>query len=283
MSTATIDVTDATFDEDVLRRSETVTVVVDFWAPWCGPCRTIGPILERLAEEHEGELVLAKVNVDENPAVASSYGIRSIPAVKAFRGGELVDEFVGAVPERVARQFVDRLLPTEADRHAAAGVDAERRGAAVEAENSYRQAVDLDPNHPLARLGLGRLLEDGNPDAALGELERVLPGTRERAEADRIAARIRLGREEGGGEEEVRAQLTANPRDLPARLQLARLLAAREAYDEALAELLEIVRADRAFEDGAARKAMLDVFEVLGPRHPLAERYRDQLAKVLFA
>jgi putative thioredoxin len=283
MSSATVDVTDASFDEDVLRRSETVPVVVDFWAPWCGPCRTIGPILERLAAEHEGELVLAKVNVDENPAVASSFGVRSIPAVKAFRGGELVDEFVGAVPESAARQFVERLLPTRADRHAAAGVDAERRGATAEAETCYRTAIELDPNHPAARLGLGRLLEETDPDAALGELGRVLPGTPERAEADRIAARIRLRRDDGGGEDEVRHRLEANPADLTARLQLARLLAAREAYDEALAQLLEVVRADRTFEDGAARRAMLDVFEVLGPRHPLAERYRDELAKVLFA
>ncbi len=276
-------VSDATFERDVLLASKLVPVVVDFWAPWCGPCRTLGPVLERLAAQHQGSFVLAKMNVDENPEAASGFGIRSIPAVKAFHRGEVIDEFVGALPEPAVREFVARLLPTEADGLAGKGREAEDRGAASEAEGFYRRALELDPNHPAARLAVGRLLAAADPTRALEELERVLPGTPERAEADRIAARLRLARENGGGEGELEERLAEDPGDLGARFRLARLLASREQYEPALGHLLEIVKRDRAFEDDGARKAMLDVFEILGPRHPLTERFRGELGRVLFA
>jgi putative thioredoxin len=171
------DVTDATFDREVIERSHSVPIVIDFWAPWCGPCRTLGPILERLAAEHRGAFVLAKINVDENPEIAGEFGIRSIPAVKAVQNGEIVDEFVGALPEAAVRQFVQRLLPTAADRAAAAGRAAEGGGDVAGALAHYRRALESDPNHPAARLGLGRLLAATDTEGALAELERVLPGT----------------------------------------------------------------------------------------------------------
>jgi len=277
------DVSDATFDAEVVERSRSVPVVIDFWAPWCGPCRTLGPLLERLADEHKGAFVLAKVNVDENPNVAADFGIRSIPAVKAIRGGEIVDEFVGALPEPALRQFLKRILPSEADRLAADGRSAESGGDASAAASFYRRARELDTNHPAARLGLGRVLAASDPEAALAELDRVLPATPERTEADRIAARLRLAGENGAGASELRARVEKNPKDLEARLKLARLLAANEEYEPALAELLETVRRDRAYEDEAARKAMLDIFNILGSQHPLTEKYRSELARVLFS
>jgi putative thioredoxin len=277
------DVTDASLDREVLQLSQQVPVVIDFWAPWCAPCRTLGPVLERLAEEYAGAFVLAKINVDENPGGATAFGIRSIPAVKAVQGGEVVDEFVGALPEPAVRQFLGRILPSDSDRLAAEGLGAERRGDRTGAAALYRRALEDDPNQPAARLGLGRLLSDSDPEAALGELDRVLPATAERAEADRIAARLRLERGNGAGDAELRARVEREPNDLDARLRLARLLAAREEYEAALGHLLELVKRDRGYEDDAGRKSMLDIFQILGSGHPLTEKYRSELARLLFS
>jgi putative thioredoxin len=275
--------TEENFDAEVVEASRRVPVFVDFWAPWCGPCRTLGPLLDRLAEEHQGAFLVAKINVDENPRLAGEFGIRSIPAVKAISGGEIVDEFVGALPEPALRQFVRRLLPSEADQFAKEGQAAETKGDAAAAEALYRKALESDPNQPRARLGIGRLLASSNVEAALQELDRVLPGTLEREEADRVAARLRLVNENGAGVAELRARVEANPADLEARLQLARALAAAQDYEAALTHLLEIVKRDRNYADEVGRKSMLDIFNVLGARHPIAERYRGELARVLYS
>jgi putative thioredoxin len=276
-------VTDGTFDREVIEQSRRVPVVIDFWAPWCAPCRVLGPVLERLAEEHGGAFVLAKINVDENPQVSTAFGIRSIPAVKAVHEGEVVDEFVGALPEATLRRFLQGILPSESDRLAEEARSAEHRGDRDGALALYRRALEGDPNHPVARLGLGRLLSDSDGDAALAELDRVLPATAERTEADRLAARLRLGRENGPGDAELRARLQMEPNDLEARLKLARLLAARQEYEAALAHLLEVVKRDRSYEDEAGRKSMLDIFQILGSANLLTEKYRSELARVLFS
>jgi putative thioredoxin len=277
------DVTDASFDREVVEQSHRVPVLIDFWAPWCAPCRALGPVLERLADEYAGAFVLAKINVDESPGAATAFGIRGIPAVKAVHGGEVVDEFVGALPEPAVRQFLERILPSDSDQLAEEGRAAERRGDRAGAEALYRRALEGDPNQPAARLGLGRLLADSDPEAALAELDRVLPATAERTEADRIAARLRLGGESGAGDAELRVRLEREPNDLDARLRLARLLAAREEYEAALGHLLEVVKRDRGYEDEAGRKSMLDIFQIIGSGHPLTEKYRSELARVLFS
>jgi putative thioredoxin len=276
-------VTEATFDAEVVEASRRVPVIVDFWAPWCAPCRTLGPLLDRLAEENGGAFVVAKINVDENPRVSAEFGIRSIPAVKAIVDGEIVDEFVGSLPEPALRQFVRRVLPSEADRLAEAARAAEEKGDTAAAAPLYREALERDPNHPRARLGIGRLLAPSNREAALQELDRVLPGTPEREEADRISARLRLAGENGAGVAELRARVEANPADLEARLDLARALAAAEDYEGALGHLLEVVRRDRAYGDEAGRKSMLDIFNILGSQNPLTDRYRGELARILYS
>jgi putative thioredoxin len=274
-----LDVAEADFDREVVERSTTTPVVVDFWAPWCGPCRTLGPILERLAEEHAGAVVLAKVNVDEAPNLAARYRVQSIPAVKGFRDGELVAEFVGAQPESVVREFLTSLLPTDADRLVTDAVDL----PAADAEARLREALDLEPRHERALLQLARRLSERGADAdALDLLGRVLPHGPVAAEADRLAAILRTRLEGAGDEAALRARVGADPDDLRSRLDLGRALAARGRYEAALDELLDVVRRDVDFDDQAARKTMLDIFEVLGPHDMLTQRFRSALAQLLF-
>ena len=278
-----LDVGDHDFERAVLERSKEVPVVVDFWAPWCAPCRALGPVLERLAHEHAGAFVLARVNVDEAPAVSQALGIQSIPAVKGFRDGALVAEFIGAQPEAAVRQFLVAVLPSEADRLARAGEAKAAAGDAAGAADAFHEALAHEARHPRALLGLARLrAAAGEAAEALRLLERVPPGAAVAREAERLAAELRTRAEASADEPALRARLRASPDDLDARLRLGRALAARGAYGEALAELLEVIRRDRSFADDGARKAMLDIFELLGAGDPLTERYRSELARVLF-
>ncbi len=247
-----IDVTEDTFASDVLERSKTVPVVVDFWADWCGPCKTLGPLLERAVEKREGEVVLAKVDVDANPRLQMQFGIRGIPAVKAFKGGAVVSEFVGAQPGGVVDRFIESLLPSAADRLVAAGDEA-----------SLRRAIEQDPGHVGARVALARrLLAAGNVDEAVDVLRPV--------DHDRIAAamlaEIDLLRS-GEVSDEVRAALT-------------RLIDGDPAG--ALPVLVQAVRDAAGDQRDALRKVVVGVFGELGEDHPLTQRYRPELAAALY-
>jgi putative thioredoxin len=278
------DVSEAEFEAAVIERSKQVPVVVDFWAPWCGPCRTLGPLLERLANEQAGAFLLAKVDIDQNPNLAAAVGVRSVPMVLGLRDGRVVSEFVGAVPESGVREFLARVLPSESEKAAKRGHELLAAGAQEEAERAFGEALELDSRCDGALVGMVRLLADRNEDEAALELsERVTPGTPERQEADRLAAAIRVRQAGTVDDAGLRAKIESDPDNLAARFEVGQVLAAKGQYEDALQQYLEIVRRDREFRDQAARKAILDVFELLGNGDPLVDRYRSELAKVLFS
>jgi putative thioredoxin len=262
-----VEVTDDTFVQVVLEESHRRPVVVDFWAEWCAPCRMIGPVLERLAVGRKGEFLLGKLDVDANPQAAAAFRIQSIPAVKAFRDGKLVDEFVGAIPETAIRQFLDFVLPSESDRLVGDAEAMDEAGRMDDAERAYRRAFELDPKNTGAALGLGRLA------AARGDLEearRLLTPLRPDPEAERVLATIEVAEwAEGEGAD--------GPLAGPTRA------ASEGRFAEALDGMLAIVR-DAGPGDGRdqAREAMVKLFAVLGDADPLTAEYRRKLASVLF-
>jgi putative thioredoxin len=279
-----INVDEATFQRDVIERSRQVPVVVDFWAIWCGPCRSLGPILESLAAEYAGRFVLAKLNVDENQRLAAQYNIQGIPAVKGFRNGQVASEFVGALPRPAVRQFIDKLVPNAQDTRVSEGLALVAAGKPSEAEKIFRSVVAEYPKHAGAQLGLARsLMEQGQSEAALRALDSVPPGTPEIHDASQLRMAIALRQAAGGASEpDLQGRIAAAPGDLNTRYQLASLQATQGRNQEALENFLEIVRRDRGSERNRARTAMLHIFEVLG-EDPLARTYRNRLASLLFA
>ena len=283
MNDWTIEAGEDNFEADVLERSHEVPVLVDFWAPWCGPCRVLGPVLEKLADEYSGKFVLAKINVDESPSLAGAFGVQGIPAVKLIKDGEIAGEFTGALPEPAVREMLSRYLPSEYDEQADEAADLEEQGKPAEAQAIYQSILDAEPTHAKSLLGLGRVLMNaGDRDGGLETLERISPAAEERKIADRLIARLQLQGDQSADEATLRQKLAAQPDSLEARFELAQALAANEKFEEALSEFLDIVKSDREFRDDGARKAMVQIFDVLPPDDPLIDKYRSELAKVLF-
>jgi putative thioredoxin len=276
------DVSEADFDAKVLAASRDRAVVVDFWAPWCAPCRVLGPVLEKAVAARGGGVLLAKVNIDDNQQLAARYYVEAIPAVKAFRDGRPVREFVGVLPERQVGEFLDSLAPTEAERLAS---EAGRAADPAEAERLYRAAIDKQPNNPGARVALARLLLGQGKTGGVAELlEPVGTEGELGVAAERLTAEAFL-RERASGygdESSVRRRLEHDPDSARLRYELGVVLAARGDYQGALKALLDAGERDPRLAAGEVRAAMVQVFYALGAQHPLANEYRAKLAGLLY-
>jgi putative thioredoxin len=279
-----VDVTEAEFEAQVLERSKQLPVVVDFWATWCAPCRMLGPFLEQLAQERQGEFLLAKVNTDECPGLAAGFRIEAIPAVKAFRNGEIVLEFEGVLPEAALREFIDRICPTETEKLArkAAELEATRP---EEAESLYRKILAAEWPPDVALVGLARVLLGRGQQAEASELlQRVTPGGEHAAEVDRLSAILSLGEmaRDLPAESALRSRMESEPENAEVRYQLGCILAAAGRYPEALEVLLSAAQRDKKLGAGPVREAMVKVFQIVGVRSDLSEEYRDKLRSLLY-
>lgn len=278
-----VDVAPGAFDAAVLDESRRRPVVVDFWAPWCAPCRMIGPVLERLAAEAGGAFLLAKVNVDEDPEVAGRYGIQGIPAVKAFKGGEVAAEFVGALPEARIRAWVEGVVPGPADEALAEARQRVAAGDLAGARDALGRSLALKPSLHEAAVALAEVeLQAGDRDAARARLERLPDGLAGELATRAAALRLRASAP-SEAPEELRRRAEAAPDDPAPRMALARALAAAGDVRGALEELLALVRRHRRDPPGdAARRAMLELFELAGSRSDLSDEYRTKLSRELF-
>ena len=284
MSAFSYDVSVGDFDQQVIAASHRVPVLVDFWAPWCAPCRALKPILEKLADEYQGRFLLAKLNSDDNQELAARYGVRSIPAVKAFADGELVDEFMGALPEGRVREFIDSLVPSQAEPLRREAAAARSRGDLDATRRLLLDAIALDPKHEAARLDLVELLVDaGEVDQAHRLLDEVGDRARDGARVSALRARLALLQNAPSATDaaQFEARLATDADDHEARLALANLLAARQDFSGALGQLLQLVRRDRKFGDDAGRRTMIQIFDLLGSDHDLVRQYRRELAAAL--
>ncbi len=277
------DVNQADFEQHVVEASFRQPVVIDFWAPWCAPCKSLKPILEKLAAEYGGKFMLAKVNSDENPEISARFAVRGIPAVKAMVDGEIVDEFTGALPEGAVREWLDKLIPGPVEALRRAARQQVESGDLADALKLLAEASTLEPDNEWVRVDAAEILL---AEGEVAEAQRLLgslraPDILKDARVLQLRAQVKFAPVSDEGISEAAAAVAANENDLDARLKLATVLIASNHYAEGLDQLLEIVQRDRGFRDDIGRKMLLDVFNLLGGQSELLTTYRRKLASLL--
>jgi putative thioredoxin len=272
------------FEKIVIEGSNKVPVVVDFWAEWCGPCKMLKPVLEKLAEEYQGKFILAKVDSDANQALAGQYGVRGIPNVKAFLGGKVIDEFSGALSESEVRAFLDRIIPSPGEELRLQAVQSLEAGDPERALSQLLEAQGLDPDNERIKVDLARVyLTQGDTDTAKQQIETLPLALRMEDEVAELVSKIEFAEKSRDLPDEATLlqRLQADDKDLEARLQLANRYISEQRYAEAMDQLLEIIRMDRGFQDDIGRKTMLSVFTLLGDQDDLVRQYRRRMAALL--
>jgi putative thioredoxin len=282
---AIISTTMETFRDDVIQQSMTRPVIVDFWAEWCGPCRQLIPLLEKLANEAKGAFCLVKVNVDECPEIAGAFGVQSIPFVVAMIDGQPVSHFAGVKSEPELREWLKSFMPSPAFKAFEQGQLQETEGSIELAEASYRSAAELEPDAAEFRIAHARILIELNREQ---EAREILDELNKRGflepEAQALVAQLDLRAqvEESGGVIEARKALEANPSDLSLQLKLAEAYGADSRFEEACGMLLEIVQKDRSGVGTQAKEAMVGLLTIMGPKSKLASEYRRKLATAFY-
>ena len=272
------------FQNLVLENSINKPVLVDFWADWCQPCQTIMPMLAKLAEEYAGKFELAKVNADDEQELAAHFGIKSLPTMKLFFKGQLVDERLGVVPESDIREMLDKHIVSESDQFMQAAAMAYQQGQTEQALEMLNHALENDPDNAELKITIAQMVHaQGDSESALGLLDSLDDEGNKLDSAIKLRAEINLAAQLADLPDlnEIEQRLSQNPADLEALLQKSRHLIARSDYDDAMECLLTIMRKDRSFEDDAGRRGLLEIFDMLGGEHPSVQKYRRKLFTLL--
>ena len=272
------------FQNLVLENSINKPVLVDFWADWCQPCQTIMPMLAKLAEEYAGKFELAKVNADDEQELAAHFGIKSLPTMKLFFKGQLVDERMGVVPESDIREMLDKHIVSESDQFMQAATMAYQQGQTEQALEMLNNALENDPDNAELKITIAQMVHaQGDSESALGLLDSLDDEGNKLDSAIKLRAEINLAAQLAGLPDlsEIEQRLSQNPADLEALMQKSRHLVARGDYDDAMECLLTIMRNDRGFEDDAGRSGLLEIFDLLGGEHPSVQKYRRKLFTLL--
>jgi putative thioredoxin len=281
------DGSDASFMADVIEASRVQPVIVDFWATWCGPCRTLGPALEKAVTEAKGAVKLVKIDVDKNPGFAGQLRVQSIPTVYAFVDGQPVDGFQGAVPESQIKAFIDRLAgpagPAQIDEVLAMAAESLALGDIGGAAQAYAAALQIEPANVKAIAGLARCYLTGGDYERAAEVMQMAPADAKDLELDSVRAALKLATEAPSETRALEDALARDPADHAARLDLAKALAGQGRFEEAADHLLTIIQQDREWNDQAARKQLLTVFEAAGQASEVAKQGRRRLSAILFS